>query len=210
MNWDGVCVLYWKGQWRFLGIGKGQLVGSDVRSATICRACVNLCLVCDFWKGYMELWWGKMVWMEVTWGCDRLWEVLETPRAFQSSPLSPLVDLATVAQFWSVLHGLLSFLSHFPSHQCAQLNSTLLLQILPLWTQQQRAVEAGRGSTLWACAPLTHLHSLAIGNIDSLLPRTLLYVFRPVPGWFIHSYSRIFHSKLGTVFHKTVCHFRFL
>jgi len=51
------------------------------------------------------------------------------------------------------------------------------------------------------CSTLTHLHSLAIGNVGSLLPWAFLFAFGTVSGcWLIVSYTSIFHSKLSPIF----------
>lgn len=115
---------------------------------------------------------GFVIFGKGVWNCDEVkWSGQRSPEVAK--------DLATLTQFQTVLHGLLSFLSHLPSHQGAWLNS-------PAPTTNSDPVVAaaaeGCGGRLGmcsekVCAALAHIPSLAIGNVASLLPWAFLPVF---------------------------------
>lgn len=132
-----------------------------------------------------------------------MWKVLGASRAVQGFLPSLPVDLASLVQFqtvlpWSsLLHIALSY-----SPRC-----------LAQFTAAAAAAAAAGGCggrlgtrSVTLCATLTHLPSLAIGNIVCSPGRFCL-----CSGcWLVLSYMRIFHSKLGPIFGKTVFRFRSL
>lgn len=133
-------------------------------------------------------------------------------RVFQGFLPSPPVDLATLHS--SKLFCVVS--SPFcPTSLLTKVPGSIALSPTSN-SGPMAAAAAGCGGGLGicsgqACAALTHLHSLAIGNRDNLLPWAFLPVFGTVSGcWLIISSPRIFHSKLHTIFHKTTYHFKSL
>lgn len=144
-----------------------------------------------------------MIFGKGVWNCDEVkWSGQRSPEVAK--------DLATLTQFQTVLHGLLSFLSHFPSHQGAWLNSPRsYYKFCPCGSSSSRGLWRQVGDVLResVCCP----NSSSLSGHWQRSQSAALGVFaciRTVPGcWLIISCTRTFHSKLCTIFLKTMYDF---